>query len=356
MTTVSEEELCHRLDAITRGPWSGGVVEARRKLAPLEKLGVSVTGSRQIALDKIQFSTSNKQKSGRLATILRSHFKDKNGITSLTEMETRDALDQALTLPQLYELAVQTGYLPAERVRQPARKILTDLLWSPAARGFVAAYDYIAVPMLAARVGVSGLDVVQPPEPNENAALRFAGFLAHLRAFEADEQIETWTRFLDDYVQEPNEQDKVWRYLRGQLKTAPERTAEILTGCQRFVTSMASAFHVLDDDELGRFGLIHAYWLQKFFGYKMEDIGYVKDIDLWGPTDSWARTVMTSPHLVAAGINSKISKVFRQQFRENVRLLDRTFDAVRILAKSTRQSTNVPVQLRAPQGPSSSSP
>ena len=338
MTAVSEEELRQRLAAIARGPWADGVVEARRKLAPFDQLGTAVRGARQISLDKIQLSTLNRQKNGRLATILRPHFKDKDGITNPSEIEIRDALDQALTVPQLYELAVQTGYLPAEHVRKSARKILTDLLWSPAARGFVAAYGYVAIPMLAARVGVSGLGVAQPPEPNADAALRFAGFLAHLRAFDADGQIQVWTRFLDDYIEEPNEQDKVWRYLRGQLKIPPKRIAELLMGCQRFVTSLASAFYILDDDELARFGLIHAYWLQKFFGYKVTDSGYVKDIPLWGPTDSWAHTIARSPYLVAPGSDNKIARVFRQQFRENVQLLERTFDSVRVLAGSTRRT------------------
>jgi hypothetical protein len=191
--------------------------------------------------------------------------------------------------------------------------------------------------MLAARVGVSGFGTARPPEPKANAALRFAGFLAQLRAFYADEQIQTWTRFLDDYAKEPKEQDKVWKYLRGKQKTAPERTAELLNGCQLFVTSLASAFDILDDEELGRFGLIHAYWLQKFFGYEMDASGYVKNVALWGPSDSWADTIMTSQYLIPADTDRKIADIFRRQFREQVGVLKRTFDAVRALARSARK-------------------
>src|ERR1700690_4139427 len=101
---------------------------------------------------------------------------------------------------------------------------------------------------------------------------------------------------------------------------------------------MASVFHILDDDELGRFGLIHAYWLQKFFGYDMNDSGYVKNTGLWGQNGSWARTVTTSPYLIPEGTDPEIAEVFRRQFDERVQLLEKTFAAVRALAKSARSS------------------
>jgi hypothetical protein len=221
-------------------------------------------------------------------------------------------------------------------VREPARQILTELLWSSAARDFVAAYDYLSIPMLAARVGVSGFAEARPPPPREGAALRFAGFLAHLRAFHADEEIQAWTAFMDDDLEEPKEQDRLRSYLRGKRKAGPARTARLLNGCQLFVASLASAFDVLQEDELGPFGLIHAYWLQKFFGYDVNESGYVKDRRTWGAADSWAETLATSRHLAPANIDRRIAKVLRQQFERQVKLLEQTFDAVKALAKSTR--------------------
>jgi hypothetical protein len=335
LSSLPEEEVRQRLAAITEGPWADGLVEARRRLAPRGPLRAP-TGAGAIALDRISLSDIDRRKSRQLATVLRAHFNDP--ITDEEEQDTRDALDEALTVPQLYELAVQTGYLPAEEVRRPARRILKDLLWSAPARGFVATYDYVAVPMLAARVGVSGLGPVQPPQTDPNSALRFAGFLAHLRAFHADQGIQTWTGFLDDYIQEKNEQDKLWRYLRGERQTGPARSAQLLGGCQLFVASLAGAFHVLDDDELGRFGLIHAYWLQKFFGYKLDDRGYVKNVALWGASDSWAHTVAASPRLVPPEADARIARLLRQKFVEQVGLLERVFAAVRALAKFARHN------------------
>lgn len=295
--------------------------------------------SRRIALDELVLSASNKRKSGQLSKILRAHYKG-GSITDEKEIEIRDALDDALTIPQLYELAVQTGYLPEDSVRKPARAILSDLLWAAPARRFVEAYDYLTIPMLAARVGISGFVSTNPPEPKPNAALRFAGFLAHLRALYSDEQIDTWLAFLDDYVVEDDEQDLVWEFLRGRRKTPPRRIQELLTGCQRFVTSLASAIHILSDDELGPYGLMHAYWLQKFFGYKRNSRGhFVKNVEVWGETDSWARTFSTSPRLVSPDTDPAIEKIACRQFIDQVALLERTFEAVKRLARETRQTT-----------------
>lgn len=343
MTELSREEVHERFSAIADGPWARGVEEARRRLAPVGRLDSIARGPEPIDLDRIPLSTPDLEKNDRLMRVLRSHLGDEIGITDRAEIETREALDQALTLPQLYELAVETGYLPSERVKNPARELLTDLLWSAAARGFVATYDYLGVSMLATRVGVSGLAAVQPPQPNEDASLRFAGFLAHLRAFYEDDLIQTWTHFMDDYIFERDEQNKVWLYLQDRDTKAPtpKRITELLSGCQLFVTSLAGAFHVLDNDELGHFGLVHAYWLQKFLGYKLENGIYVKNTRLWGEQDSWANTVTNSPHLVGPDTDQELAAMYRQQFRDQVQLIEHTFDAVRKLVASARATTGM---------------
>lgn len=345
MSNALEEEFRHRLAAIEHGPWAGSVTEAQRKLAPVDNLNLPSSEELFIDLDQIKLSLPNKRRNSRLTRVLRSHFEDEEGITSPTEIETRDALDYALMLPMLYELAVQTGYLPSEAITRPARKILISLLWSRAARSFVTAYDYVLLPMLAARVGVSGFGQVRAPKPNPHASLRFAGFLAHLRAFYSDEGIQIWARFLDDYIEEENEQDKLWEYLHGERKTPPKQIEELLNGCHRFVTSLASAFNIFDDDELGRFGLFHSYWLQRFFGYEIDNNRYVKN-ELWDRNDSWAHTISKSQHLIPRGTDPEVAKVYRRQFSDQVELLERTFRAVRLQMKHssgpvpTRESSN----------------
>jgi hypothetical protein len=191
------------------------------------------------------------------------------------------AVDQALTVPQLYDLAVQSGYLPEELVRESPS--------SAAARDYASARRDRSRPM------------------REGAALRFAAFLAHLRAFHADEEIQAWTAFMDGAVEERNEDQKLRSYLRGK-RAPPARADRLLEGCQRFVASLASAFDVLEDDELGAFGLVHAQRLQTFF-------------------DSWARTVLASPRLAPPQVPAAIAELLRRQFEAQVRLLEKALDA-----------------------------
>ena len=351
MTELSKTELRARLDGIQVGPWSKGFKKARKALAPVDL--DFVFDPAPLALQKVVLSNVNQRKSAQLEKVLRPHYKG-SAITDKKEIETREALDDALTIPQLYELAIQTGYLPVDSVKERSRSILTDLLWSAPARLFVEAYDYVAIPMLAERVGISGFPSTNPPEPSPKSALRFAGFLAHLRAFYNDDQIDTWLGFLDDYVVEHNEQGLVWRYLHRKRRDPPKRLPELLTGCQHFVRSLATAFHVLNNDELGRYGLMHSYWLQKFFGYERNERGqFVKDIEVWGKKDSWAQTFLEAPSMVWPDIESEIQNLVRQQFFQQVKLLQRVFNAVRQLATETRQpvrSPERPMGVRKSQG------
>src|SRR5215470_9664342 len=231
MTQLSNQELEARLAGIQVGPWSKGVAKARRALAPVADLHFD-WDARLLSLDKVILSAANKRKSAQLQKVLRPHYKGKP-IKSMDEIETREAFDDALTIPQLYELAIQTGYLPEDSVKDSARSFATDFLWSVPARAFVQSYDYIVVPMLAARFGISGFPATRPPQTNPHSTIRFAGFLAHLRAFYSDDQIEVWLGFLDDYVVKDNEQDLLWEYLRGRRTTPPKRYPALLTGCQR---------------------------------------------------------------------------------------------------------------------------
>lgn len=325
-----EHEINERLKAIHEGPWSKALPKASAGLTAKQRSG-------KLDLKSIALTTAQKKVDARLSKTLRPHYLSKAGVTNEREIAVRDAYDDALTLPQLYELAVQTGYLPVERVAPVAQEKLIDLLWLPAVQNYVAAYDYVAVPMLANRVGVSGLEKVKPPEPNKKSELRFAAFLAHLRAFYEDENIQAWLAFLDDFQEEADEQNKLWEYLRGERSKGPRRKAELLIGCQQFVTSLASAFQVLDDDELGRFGLMHAYWLQKFFAYEVGPNGYVKDDDLWDRGDSWAKTISRSKHVLPTDVDPELGTSLRQALNREIALLEKTFKAVRELVGQTRK-------------------
>lgn len=335
MTHISKEEYCKRLAALKSGPWANALVKAQSELAPIDDLALPSTVDDSVNLDDMTLSKLNEKQNERLSIVLRSHYEDPDGITSSDEIEIRDALDDALTLPQLYELAIQTGYLSIDIVKEHFRKLLINLLWSPAARKYIDIYDYISVSMLAARLDIKWEGMARPIAPID-AALSYAGFLAHLRAFYDDLQIQEWISFLDDYIKEEKEQDKVWEYLQGKSETLPSRVDKLLYGCQLFVQSLSSSFSILNENDLGRFGLIHWYWLQKFFGYKATGSGYVKDIENWPDEDSWANTIMSSPHLVPDGIDINIAQIGKKQFCDQVKMLELTFMATKSLIDSTR--------------------
>src|SRR5258708_32391925 len=98
MTATSKEELRQRLAAIANGPWAQGLVTTRQKLAPVDPLQLPKS-SDSLALDEIELSIPNRRRNNRLAAVLRPHFESEEGITNPTEIETRDALDRALTVP-----------------------------------------------------------------------------------------------------------------------------------------------------------------------------------------------------------------------------------------------------------------
>lgn len=104
-----------------------------------------------------------------------------------------------------------------------------------------------------------------------------------------------------------------------------------------------------------RSNLVRAYWLQKFFGYKRNGRAqFVKNQAIWGEDDSWAETISTSPALVPPDIDPAIEKLARRQFKSQIKLLQRTFEAVKQLASETREniySAHVPETLSATRLP-----
>ena len=129
--------------------------------------------------------------------------------------------------------------------------------------------------------------------------------------------------------------------MRGKRKTAPARALLLLSGCQRFVDSLANVFFFMDDEEQVRFGMIHAYWLQKYFGYEFEAAGYVKNVNLWGRRDCWAATVLKyQTRALAATAADEIAKLELQDWTEKTELLEKVFMGVRRVADSSRQTRN----------------
>jgi hypothetical protein len=152
-----------------------------------------------------------------------------------------------------------------------------------------------------------------------SGAVQFAAFLAHLRAFYADETIAAWTAFLDGDAREPAEHMKLRAYLRGKRRSGPLRTAELLHGARLFVASLAGAFELLDDADVAAYARIHGHWLQKFFA-----------------GDSWARTLIASPRAVPADVDAPTARLLRRDLARQVKALQRPYETVRVVERKRR--------------------
>jgi hypothetical protein len=231
----------------------------------------------------------------RLAAYLRPHWEkvpndEANGVRAEFDAELDDL--------GLVELAVETGYLRADQLGDDVRGRLRRLAASPAVRKYVVDYDFVPVMYLAHRLGVKDLPNRTPPPPLPNAQLRFAAFVAGHRDRATDDLYQEWVRFLDDFVDESDEQTVYYKFLKSGRRPAKhrvERFARLTAGLVRFVTSLADLFDLLDDGEDERYGVFYAYWLAKFFGYKLGEAGYVRDKAFWSATENWAAAARASP-------------------------------------------------------------
>jgi hypothetical protein len=229
----------------------------------------------------------------RTADALRPHWLRE--VESEKEIELRDSLDFALAQLQLLELAVETGYLPLDGVRQPARELFESVLWSKPAQDFARAYDYVSVEYLARRVGFAPLAAKHDgPAPDPRAAVRYATFLDHHRHWLEDELIDEWLGFLDDYVEHRGEQDDFYAFLERPAKKS-QRFARLAEGARRSIEMLSDLFGVMNETERPRYGLFYAYWLAKLFGYEYRRGAYRRNREMWDGNDSWARAIKDSP-------------------------------------------------------------
>jgi hypothetical protein len=337
MTSLSPDEIAARVTGLRAGPWQGPTERALQKLAPPYGLNEELIASEApIALPTLAIGPVARTRERELKEPLRSHFTH-GAITDPDEIILRDELDQALLQAQLYELAAHAGYLPVDAIRIPARSLLAGLLWSEAARRFLATYVYPAVPMLAQRVEVQGLQAVRAPPPTQRPqdSVRFAAFLAHMAQFYGDPRIRCWTSFMDDFIKEPNEVARFIDYIR-QPELPPTRRAEaMIEGMLLFLDSLSSAFALLDKNQYACFGLPHAYWLQKFFGQL-----FTGSSDPFDPARramfNWAG--LFSEHLSKhmSGDQPELADYAVSKLRTDIALLGEIFCAVKVAVSEAK--------------------
>jgi hypothetical protein len=332
-----EGEYAARLAGVSQGPWRKKGDEARAALAPPQAASALIDQAGSIDLERLA-QTSEKAEPGRSATLrqtLRWHGTGA-GITSQEEIKVRDSLDYALAHLMVLELAVETGYLPLDLIRNEARHELASLLWSPGAQQFVRYYDYVSIEYLARRLDVRGLRNVEPPPVNPEAGTRFAIFLAQFSDWVEDEALREWLMFLDDYVDYVGEQTVFRSFLKGEGEERSERFGRLLYGIQRFLLSLSNLFGILKPAERARFGLFYSYWMAKFFGYVLKEDGYQP-----ATQESWARIIQEHPAaLLPPSADRETAAKFRELFNKQLVTIEAAWDATRELVAASASSKN----------------
>ena len=124
----------------------------------------------------VSTGSANSRTQTALRQLLRAHWKEpivyREGIV-------RDSFDEALTVYQLYELAIENRYVELTDIKRQVAAELTRLLWSSGAREYLKLYGYMSIIYLAQRVGVDlGFRQVSLPPIREGTEGKFASFLS----------------------------------------------------------------------------------------------------------------------------------------------------------------------------------
>lgn len=287
MTALGSMEIGVRQAALRDGPWAKEASLARQQLAPLMAPKV-IVGLWQETPELLEKTMGDQDYMFR--TAMTPHWIRE---PSSKDIELRDSLDQALTGLELLELAVQSGYLPLQAVAEEARNDLAVLLWSPATRSYVQAYDYDLVCFLADRVGLplreKGLEHL--PIEREDEDIRFADFLDLYSDLYENKAVREWQYRLDDYTRGSETHEAYWDFLKnGSKAKAQSYLLELhqlrTLGMVQFLIGYAQFFETLNPDVWPMYGSAISYWLETFFGFDRNNNGrleYDEDFDWSDP-------------------------------------------------------------------------
>lgn len=267
---LSADEVVARLEGIRAGPWSHLAQRHAGTFNPTtgfeDKLFEDAS---EILLPDLDLAESDRSRLAKLSHLLRFHWDEdiEDG-----EVAKRDSFDEALAVPQFYELAVVTGYLRLDDVWVDARRRLVRLLWSPAARRYVRGYGLVTVESLAARVRVR-LDEpqVDPPPAQAGNERHFAALLAEYRHWYEDEGLYAWLTILDDINYGEATADDIYILLQGHdvgRRVAADATVA-LAGMLDFSARLSRLSRSLSEAEKPIYGAFVHYWLAKYFGQEL---------------------------------------------------------------------------------------
>jgi hypothetical protein len=287
-------EVQQRINFLMSGPW------IERGKDAWDRIGKPPRSSKE----RIPGSQTQRD----LKNLLRPHWRKaivrKEGLV-------RDAFDEALTIYQLYELAIENQYISVGDIKEQVQQELTNLLWSEGARDYLYNYSYIGVIYLAQRVGVDlGFLPVKLPQIRDGSEGRFAAFLSQHMLWYSDPILDGWLGFLDDYQEyrddDMSDKKVFWTFLRTKQRKFEDEPAlwTFVAGADRLVTRLADLARMLCEEEWSSYGLFYGYWLSKLYGYDLTDDGYTLDDD----QVDWSKAILESKRIAYVIDQSKRGK------------------------------------------------
>lgn len=331
-----ETEAQVRAKFLNQGPW---IKKGRKAWATIGKRPEGTATAKAV-----------KKKQDHLTELLRPHWEDE---ISYDEGVIRDSFDEALTVYQLYELAVETGYILLEDIRDQVREELAGLMWSEGARRYLYHYSYTGVAYLAQRVGVDlGFKEAELPDISTGTEGHFASFLSQHALWYGDKILDGWIGFLDDYlvIGDVDETDKdiFWDFLTTKQRKFDDERAlwGFVAGADRLVTRLSELSETLSESEKPSYGMFYAYWMAKLYGYDLTKRGFVRDREQvdWAAALSQSKRIQHQLTRVTEELEKMGKKTGERSavdlFRERDRTVREFWDI------TTKQFTTDPIQFR----------
>jgi hypothetical protein len=272
-------ESDHRIAFLLDGPWATRGGETREILKKPTK---------QKAVEESQV---------RLRRILRPHW---GAAIKMKEGLIRDSFDETLTQYQLFELAVESGYISITEIKELVTKDFSRLLWSDGARSYLETYNYNGVVYLAQRAGVDiGFAPVELPPVIKGTEGTFAAFLSQHRQWYEDPLLDNWLGFLDDYqILHRARTDKaiLYDFLKNPHCEFDEEAMlwGFIAGAERFLTRLSDLYQLVPGkDERQPYAAFYSYWLAKFYGHNLTPEGFRREKSL----PDWSTVLLSSQRI-----------------------------------------------------------
>lgn len=287
------EESARRIAAIREGPWTALGARARAYFKAPRRL-VSLALNRSIDMKDMAayLTVTDRIRCTEFESLLRPHWV--KAVRNEGDAAMRDSLDEALTPFQLYELAVESGYLTIEDVSSKVRGELINLLWSEPVRTFLVDYEYRHVRFLARRLGFNlGKESSdKPPRVNAHGGLYFTAFVTELGSWGYGADVTEFLGLLDGYgLEDPTDPD-YWEpgafasfvadgtYPDGSGIQDVGRFASLSRGFIGCCLGLDQLLSPLPTNVRSMYVGLVAYWLAKLHGNSFGRKGYYRDSDL----------------------------------------------------------------------------